>query len=383
MFDHLSDPNPPDFGDGFRRSVVSRARARRRRTRLTVGGVAAVPVLLVSGTAILLRDQANELERIEVVGLAPGESLPSIDSEPTGTTPLTTVVEEEVPPIASPLNVLVAGVDRRPPGSDVIGSRADTIAVVRVDPDQHRVSMLSLPRDLWISVGDGRGDRLNTFTDDGGLVEVVSSLLGIDINHYVEVDFDGFRSLIDIAGGVTVPFDTAVRDTRTRFTAEPGCNALSGAGALAYVRSRHLEALDPATGAWTPDSRADIGRIERQQDLMQRVYVTVLTQTYSSTDKVRLLTDVIDDITVDSGLDLRGLLAIFNAAARIGPDNFDTYDLTANLASETVDGNSVLVADPAGVQAEVDKLLGQTDQGADQSLDPNRQDAIDPGSVVC
>jgi hypothetical protein len=116
---------------------------------------------------------------------------------------------------------------------------------------------------------------------------------------------------------------------------------------------------------------------------MQRVYVTVLTQTYSSTDKVRLLTDVIDDITVDSGLDLRGLLAIFNAAARIGPDNFDTYDLTANLASETVDGNSVLLADPAGVQAEVDKLLGQTDQGADQSLDPNRQDAIDPGSVVC
>ena len=274
------------------------------------------PLLVLGGIAVYIRDQANELERITVGGLAPAETVPLDQSLPSATTP----TADEVPPIATPLNVLVVGVDRRPPGSDVEGSRADTIAVVRIDPDQQRVSMLSLPRDLWVTTDDGTSRRINSFTDNGGLVEVASSILGIDINHYVEIDFDGFESLIDLAGGVTVPFDHAVRDINTGFTADAGCNTLSGADALAYVRSRRLEQLDPATGEWRADPRSDLGRIARQQDLTQRLYTSVLAQNYSTTDKTRLLTDVVDDITVDTGLDLDGLRAIFNAAALIGTE---------------------------------------------------------------
>ena len=72
----------------------------------------------------------------------------------------------------------------------------------------------------------------------------------------------------------------------------------------------------------------------------------MLAQNYSTTDKARLLTDVVDDITVDTGLDLDGLRAVFNATALIGGENFGALDLTATLSEAVIDGNSVLVADP-------------------------------------
>jgi LCP family protein required for cell wall assembly len=379
MFEHLSDPHPPSLDDEFRDRVITSAHTRQRRTRRAVGGVVLTPLLVLGGIAVYIRDQANELERITVGGLAPAETVPLDQSLPSVTTP----AADEVPPLATPLNVLVVGVDRRPPGSDVEGSRADTIAVVRIDPEQQRVSMLSLPRDLLVTTNDGTSGRINSFTDNGGLVEVVSSLLGIDINHYIEIDFAGFESLIDLAGGVTVPFDRDVRDVNTGFTADAGCNTLSGADALAYVRSRRLEQLDPATGEWRPDPRSDLGRIERQQDLTQRLYASVLAQNYSTTDKTRVLTDVVDDITVDTGLDLDGLRAIFNAAALIGTSNFDTYDLNASLSADTIDGNTVLIADPVGIETQVDNLLRpSTDAPVDTPI-LNHQDAISPPTTSC
>lgn len=379
MFEHLSDPNPPILDDTFHDTVIAAAQSRQRRTRLTVGGVALVPLLALGGFAVYIRDQANELEQITVDGLAPAGSPPPVGSNPA----TADSVVDDVPPIATPLNILVAGVDRRPAGSDVQGSRADTIAVARIDPDQNRVSMLSLPRDLWITTGDGAGGRINSFTEDGGLVQVVSSLLGIEINHYIEVDFEGFESLINLAGGVTVPFANPVRDTATGFTADAGCNDLSGADALAYVRSRKLEQLDPTTGEWAIDPSSDLGRIARQQDLIGRIYTTVLAENYSTTDKARLLTEVVDDITVDTGLDLNGLRAIFNAAALIGADNLDAYDLTATLSAEVIDGNAVLVADPAGIQTQVANLLGGTTEPIPESAIPNNPNAIDPSTTSC
>ena len=356
----------------------SRARTRQRRLRVAVGSVALAPMVVVGGVAVFLRGQANELERIEVTGLAPAASLPPISPDPTPSGPV-----EDVPPLATPLNILVAGVDRRPPGDEVQGSRADTIAVVRIDPDEQRVSVLSVPRNLWVTTPDGTTGRINAFTDDGGLVEVVSSVLGIDINHYVEVDFAGFETLIDLAGGVSVPFDTALRDESTGFTAVVGCNSLSGADALGYVRSRRMQALDPATGEWTQDPSSDLGRIARQQDLMQRVLTTVLSHDYSTADKARLLTNVVEDITVDTGLDLTGLQAIFNAAALIGADNFQTYDLNSTLSEEIIEGNAVLVADAAGIQADVDRFLNGTTDDAGSDPLTSTDGVISPAPTAC
>ncbi len=388
MFDHLDDPTPPELGDRFHDRVVSTAQRRQRRTRVMFGSVALLPLLIVGGLALYLRDQAGELRRVEVVGLAPADTSPATTTPPAGsettaaTVDASSAVVEDVPPIATPLNILVVGVDRRPPGSAVTGSRADTIAVVRIDPDRGRVGVLSLPRDLWVE-HDGESRRLNAFTDDHGLVEVVSSLLAIDINHYVEVDFEGFESLIDLAGGVSVPFDTAVRDSQTGFTAAPGCNELSGSDALAYVRSRRLESLDPTTGRWSPDPTSDLGRVARQQDLTQRIYRDVLSANYSTTDEVRLLTNVVDDITVDTGLDLDGLRAILNAAQLIGPEHVQFYDRHAGLTSATIQGNSVLIVDDATTRASVDGLLGNAPAEAANQPPTTLPGAINPPAEPC
>lgn len=342
---------------------------------MAVGAVATVPLLLAGGLAVYVRGQAGELERLDVPGLVPADSTPVASAPPV----------DEPPPLATPLNILVAGVDRRPPGSEVEGSRSDSIAVVRIDPFRNRVAMLSLPRDLWVTAENGRSGRINSFPGGGDLVGVVSSLLDIDINHYVEVDFEGFASLIDLAGGVTVPFENAVRDSHTGFVADAGCNELTGAEALALARSRYLQVLDPATGEWTTDPTSDLGRIARQQDLTMRVLAAVLSEDYGTADTIRILTDVVDDIAVDVGLDLDGLRAIFNAAQHIGVDNFETYDLNGSLTAETIDNQAVLVADPNGIERAVAHVIGRE---ADQApTEPGGLDvgdnAIRPSPVDC
>ncbi|MEO1057528.1 MAG: LCP family protein [Actinomycetota bacterium] len=375
MFEQLLDPHPPELGDEFRDRVIADGRRRQRRTRLAVGGAVLAPLVAVGGFAVYLRGQADELERIPVDGLTPATQATTTEDttaqDTASSSPRITETTEAPapPPIAAPTNILVVGVDRRPPSSNIEGSRADTIGVVRIDPDLHRVSLLSLPRDLWITIDDGRSNRINAFTDDAGLVPVVSDLLDVDINHYIEIDFDGFISLIDIAGGVTVPFDQPVRDMATGFAADAGCNHLTGTEALAYARSRKLATLDPNTQTWTIDGSADIGRIARQQDLIERVYATVLEQNYTTADQIRLLNDVVDDITVDDGLDLDGLRAIFNATAGIGLDNFTTYDLTTSLKPVMIQGNSVLLADPDGIATTTQQFRGNN---------PNNNDTANP-----
>ncbi len=385
MFEQLLDPNPPDLGSAFRRRVIADGRRRQRRTRLAAGRAVLVPCVAIGGLATYLRSQSEELERIRVVGLTPADDPPVTSVADTTANPVTVAEDQNVPPIAVAINVLLAGVDQRPAGSEVTGSRADTVALVRIDPQLEHVSVLSLPRDLWVTTSDGTSARLNSFSENGSLVAVVSALLDVDINHYVEVDFDGFESLIDIAGGVAVPFDQSVRDMNTGFEAEAGCNDLSGAGALAYVRSRKLESFDPTTNTWTIDPRADIGRIARQQDLIQRVYTTVLSQNYNTTDKVRLLNDVVDDLTVDDGLDLDGVRAIFNATTNIGLDNFTAYNITSAVTAEVIEGQSVLVAEPAGIAQAVDDFLGTGTGTDDPEAAPGGTltDAIEPSVPTC
>lgn len=151
------------------------------------------------------------------------------------------------------------------------------------------------------------------------------------------------------------------------------------------VRSRRLESFDPATNMWTIDPRSDIGRIARQQDLIQRIYTTVLAQNYDTTDKVRLLNDVVDDLTVDNGLDLDGVRAIFNAATNIGADNFTAHNITSAVTGATVQGNSVLIADPAGVAVAVDDFLGLADVTNGSVAAPNivTAEAVEPSASGC
>jgi LCP family protein required for cell wall assembly len=184
----------------------------------------------------------------------------------------------------NPMNVLLVGSDTRAsiaPGEvgsfgntkDVGGQRSDTIIVLRIEPATKRAAMLSIPRDLYVKIaGTTYSSKINDAFQAGPdrLIATVTAALGIPINHYVQVDFNGFRAIVTALGGVDIYSASRVRDAFSGLAIpNPGCVRLDGNQALAFVRSRHYEYME--NGRWKTDPTADLGRISRQQDFIRRV----------------------------------------------------------------------------------------------------------------
>lgn len=174
-----------------------------------------------------------------------------------------------------------AGISKGDPNSGAFlgegdsGARTDTIILARVDPANKTVDLLSIPRDLWVPIaGTGQKSRINSaFNGTGGqqrLIQTVQDTLGVQINNYAEVNFNGFADLVNAVGGVPIYFSNAVRDDNSGlFVKSPGCVTLDGVQAVAFVRSRHLEYQE--NGKWKEDVTSDIGREARQQFIITRL----------------------------------------------------------------------------------------------------------------
>src|SRR5215471_12103415 len=189
-------------------------------------------------------------------------------------------VKVHVAPVApgQPMNILLVGSDSRAgegasAQAQVGGQRSDTIIIMRVDPRSDHVTALSLPRDLWVPIaGTGNEARINSAYDRAGkqqvLVDTIRQDFGISINHWVEVDFEGFRELINGIGGVMLYFPYQLRDREANFhMTRTGCVKVDGATALVYSRIRHVEYQTP-DGRWVHDPKSDLCRIARQQAMM-------------------------------------------------------------------------------------------------------------------
>lgn len=153
----------------------------------------------------------------------------------------------------------------------VTGRRSDTIMILRQEADADGASVVSLPRDLWIDIaGRDRAGRINSAYRDGTgvLAATITQELGIPIHHVVDIDFNGFKELVDAVGGTNVCFEYPTRDFNTGLDQQPGCRTLDGLQSLQYARSRYFEEF--RDGAWRTDPRADLGRIERQQNFLQQ-----------------------------------------------------------------------------------------------------------------
>src|SRR3954447_23360962 len=179
----------------------------------------------------------------------------------------------DVPP-GGPRTLLILGSDRRSKNStdSKLGQKppSDTIVLVRLDPKLHRVAVLSLPRDLAVTIpGDGDGMKINQAYDDGGAAltlktvkHLFSSASGNDfvVNGVIDVNFRGFQEAVDYVHGVYVDVDRRYYNPEgTGYAAidiDPGYQRLAGADALAYVRYRHGD--------------SDIYRNARQQDFLRQ-----------------------------------------------------------------------------------------------------------------
>lgn len=206
---------------------------------------------------------------------------------------------------------------------DVGGQRADVIMILRRDRDGG-VSLTSIPRDLYVPIaGTGRSGRINGAFTEGPerLIATVNQALGIPIHHYVEVDFVGFRDIIDSVGGVELCVEYVVRDRGSGLYLEPGCQTLDGTMALAFARSRYYEEF--RDGDWRIDGSADLGRIRRQQLFMRAAINGAIVEWRSSPfSSSRLIDAVTASVRMDPGLDpIRAAESLRRAAE----DDLTTY----------------------------------------------------------
>jgi LCP family protein required for cell wall assembly len=207
-----------------------------------------------------------------------------------------------------PLVFLVIGSDTRA-GLDSLqnfgaspGARGDVIMLVKLYPDTGTAQILSLPRDLLVEIPGKGSDRLNAAYAYGGaplMVKTVRSVTGLPIHHYVEIDFVGFRSLVDEIGGVYIDFPFPARDANSALSVEAGHQLLDGAQALAYARSRHYEELHD--GDWVPVDADDFGRTTRQQRLVLAI-LAALKKPSTITETGAVVGSFAQHLSVDSAL---------------------------------------------------------------------------------
>jgi len=170
---------------------------------------------------------------------------------------IVTVAGPDAPDSPSAMNLLVLGSDHRENEEEEHG-RSDTIILVHIDPDNDYLSVLSLPRDLRVKVPGYGLEKINAAYSFGGpalTIQTVEGVTGVDINHYLEVDFNAFRDITDSLGGVYLDVDRRYYNDNPQWELirlSPGYQLLDGADALDYVRFRH-------------DLNLDFGRMIRQQ----------------------------------------------------------------------------------------------------------------------
>lgn len=268
-----------------------------------------------------------------------------------------------------PLNYLVVGSDSRdalatndPNGAAFgasPGQRSDTIIVVRVDPHNQRLTMLSLPRDLWVPIaGQSSKDRINTAYGLGKqtLVDTITRVFHVPVNHYIEVNFKGFEGLVNTIDGVPMYFDSPMHDPKSGLEInEAGCSTLDGSQALAFARSRDLSYTD-RQGDTTVDGTGDLGRIARQQHFVKRALKRATGQALSNPATLRRLIDVgVENVSIDKGLSLGDLTGLANRFRSYDANDLTTFSLPV-IPFTTAGGAQVLRLDDAAAQPVLDRF---------------------------
>ncbi len=298
----------------------------------------------------------------EVMPLGPSATIDLSSLFPTMAAPPVPQPSGEAPPPVPPLaetgtvNFLLIGADKRGGGS----FRTDTIVVVILWPEEGQVTMISIPRDLWLYIPSIGMQRINTAYESGdiygyggggpGLLrETVAYNLGIRIDHTAMVAFDGFRRIVDTLAGIDVPvacpytdwhlidptYDPNDESSWALYTVETGIVHMDGDLALWYARSRLKS--------------SDFDRGRRQQEVLRALLERAL-RTDSLTRIPQLYNDLSSTITTDLGISDIIKLALY--APRLTNANIRSYYIRPPYVSEwtTPAGAAVLLPNQTALQ---------------------------------
>lgn len=326
-------------------SLVAAAAPTPRRGLRIAAVVASGAVLLSSGVAWAgVNRFSGQITHISVPGLTGSD-----DASPS-----------------APMNILVVASDSREGltraeanslhlgTADYGAPRTDTMMLVHIGADADAVTVVSLPRDTLATIApytDSKGRKhkahqakLNAAYEGGGaptMVATVEGLTGVQINHYVEINFNGFLQMVDAVGGVDVCLAKPLADKKSGLNLPAGRQTIDGPQALAYVRARYV------------DPSADLGRMKRQQKFVASMFKKA-TSAGTILNPVKLnefLTAVAGSITTDSGLGRDQLLALADRLKGTNPGNvaFTTVPIAGDKRVKGL--GSVLLWDQAKATA--------------------------------
>jgi polyisoprenyl-teichoic acid--peptidoglycan teichoic acid transferase len=309
-----------------------------------------------------------------LVSTLPTATATAADAQPTPTVDLATLFPAEAAPPAvdasagdapaplpsltdnSTLNFLLIGSDKRPGGS----FRTDTMIAVILWPKEGQVSMISIPRDLWVYIPTVGMQRINTAYQSGvvegyqgggpGLLrDTIAYNLGIRIDHMAMVEFDGFRRIVDTLGGVDVPvacpytdwhlidpsFDQNNPNNWSMYTVNAGLDHMDGDLALWYARSRMKS--------------NDFDRGRRQQEVLRSILQKAL-----STDTLSRIPQLYADFasTINTDISLPDMIKLALYAPRLPKASIRSYYIRPPYVSDwmTPAGAAVLLPNQAALE---------------------------------
>ncbi|MFS8665907.1 MAG: LCP family protein [Limnochordales bacterium] len=310
----------------------ARRRARRRRQAATALVVTLAALALAFLTAYITYQRGMR-------GL--GVSGTAVDAS-SGTDP------------ARRVTVLLIGIDDASLGA----ARTDTLMLASFDPRTGQAAVLSTPRDTRVEIPGRAGyHRINTAYTLGGpelAVRTVERLLGVDIDHYLVVDFAGFARVIDLLGGVELVVDKPMRyddyAQGLHIDLRPGRQVLNGEQALHYVRFRadglgDVALVDPVREVYG-------GRVQRQLEFVRRVAERAMG-VQALPRLPQLVPELLAMVQTDIGIDRALALAV--SARRLDIEQLETAVLPGT--GMYIGGASYWVHDPARTQTLVKRLI--------------------------
>jgi polyisoprenyl-teichoic acid--peptidoglycan teichoic acid transferase len=292
-------------------------------------------------------------------------ALPTLDLQ-LELTPVTPLDSQET------VNFLLIGSDRRPGGS----FRTDTLVIAMLRPREGQVSLISVPRDLWVYIPDFGNNRVNTAYQQGeiatypgggpGLLKAtILYNLGIQIDHTAMVEFDGFRHIIDTLGGIDVPVACPYTDWRL---IDPSYNPEIEANWWLYTVGPGVVHMDGDLALWYARSRmrsSDFDRGRRQQETLRSIYARVL-----QTGTITRLPALYRDLTsiVETDITLTEMLQLALYAPKLTNANFRSYYIRPPLVSAwtTPGGAAVQLPNEALLSAMLQEAMAPSQRAAER-----------------
>ena len=293
-------PVPSDHHPGRKKRILG----------WTAAGVAVVVLLALGGVYAVYRHLNGNIHQVNISG--------ELGSQPVDTHP-----QAE--------NIMVIGSDTRNGvgkgyGQDLTTDQSDTLMIMHIAADRKWVDVMSIPRDSWVNIpackmGNGQTSSPTTFKineayalgnldgnhTDLGVACTIKTLeqdTGIHIDHFVSINFEGFRAMVNALGGVEECNTAPINDPKSNLHLSAGHHLLHGYVALAYVRARY-----------TLGNGSDLERIGRQQAFMSSLVARVKSKLLNPIAIYHFLDAATKSITIDS--QLGGIHGLYNLATSV------------------------------------------------------------------